>query len=665
MVVEIVLDFETLSRVDIKKAGARRYAEDPSTDVICLSYAIGNAEPKTWAPHMGRDIPRDLAIAIANGFRMVAHAALFEQSIWELVMVARYGWPAVPAEQWDDTQAMAAHKALPLKLDVVGRVLDLKHKKDMAGNRVLGQVSRPNKKTGKFDDSFEKLQQTLDYCAQDVRTERELLHRVGYLPKDERRLWLLDQKMQMRGVRFDIPFVKASLEVVRQVEAKLTKRLVELTSGTVQTHNQVDRFLAWLSFNGCDLPDMTADTVREALDRVDLEPRVREVLEIRSVLAKAGTKKLTAILNCVCSDGRARGLTQYHGATTGRWAGRLMQPQNFQRPEEEFEKLDIEQLVADIRFAAATADIEYLEMVYHGDAMQVVANAMRGTIISGPGCDLGAGDFNQVEARVLVCLAGEDWKIAKFRDPKFDPYCDFASFIYGHPVNKKEHPVKRTNGKIGELAFGFEGGVGAWRGFEEYKVVKKYGRRTDEEVQEFKNKWREMHPMVKALWRGLNDAAVGAVASCKPCEYRGIEYRLQDGPTGQALTCRLPSGRLLWYNNPGTIEVQVPWDDEETRLQLTYEAFRYGQWRTIHGYGGLLTENVVQATARDLMVPAMHKLEDAGYPCILTVHDEVITEPREGHGDAKVFEGIMADNPEWARGWPIKAEAWIGKRYRK
>lgn len=678
--IEVVQDFETRSRVDIRKAGAWKYAGDPSTEVICLCYHIvevlqtasgrmtrATGPVKTWDPEIDPAMPADLRRAYEAGAIFISHAA-FEQAVYARIMGPRYGWPVPPISQWHDIQAACAYRALPLKLEKAGAVLKLQNQKDMDGNRVLGQVSKPSnrKKTkGQFDNDLGKLQRVVDYCVRDVLAEEELHGRAGYLPPPERRLWELDQLMQQRGVRFDLPFVRASLEVVRKVEDKLTRRLREVTHGTVETHNQVDRFIDWLSLNGCDLPDMQADTVRAALDRTDLTPATREALEIRQTLAKAGTKKLTAILNCADADGRARYLTMYHGATTGRWAGRLMQPQNFQRPEEEFEKLDIEQLVSDIHFAARTADVEFLEMLYHGDAMQVVANAMRGTIIAADGHDLGAGDFNQIEARVLVCLAGETWKIEKFRDPKFDPYCEFAGFIYGHPVNKKEHPVKRTNGKIGELAFGYQGGVGAWRGFEEYKVVKKYGRRTDEEVDGFKNKWRDMHPRVKALWYGLENASVGAVATGRPHEYAGIEYALADGPTGRALTCRLPSGRLLWYNNPGTVEVPVPWDDDETRLQLTYEAFRYGRWRTIYGYGGLMTENVVQAASRDLMVPAMLKLEAAGYPCILTVHDEVVTEPREGHGDAKVFEQIMADNPEWARGWPIKAEAWIGKRYHK
>lgn len=654
MATVVTIDFETRSRRELRKAGAYAYARDPSTEVICLAYKIGARDPRLWAPD--DDPPDDLIEAVNDGAIVEAHNVQFEWEIWHRVCVPRYGWPMLSRDKARCTQAACAYRGIPLKLEKAAKALGLKHQKDMGGNRLLGQagVSKP-KKNGSYTDDFSTLQRVYDYCVDDVLAEEELSGRVGWLTPDEEATWRLDQIINARGVRIDLEAVAAAQTIAGQVSKRLTAELREITGGQVETSDQRDRILRWIETQDYALPDLTADTLDLYLSPKNRQPPpapVRRVLEIRRTLAKASTKKLAAMQACVCDDGRARGLLQYHGATTGRWAGRLVQPQNFPRPS--FEDVDPETIVGDIMLR----DAELLDMVY-GDAMVALADGLRPMFIAGEGRDLVSADFSAVESIVTAAVAGEESKLDVFRRGD-DPYCTTASLIFGYPVlSKKTHPAERQVGKTGELAFGFQGGVGAWRQFDNQD-------RSDEEIEGYRDAWRHAHPNIVALWRGLNDAAVAAVYKKQPHSYRGVEYRLEED--GEWLSCRLLSGRKLWYYGPEVGLHEMPWDDDDgepaKRLGLSYWAWRQGQWRKQRAYGGLLTENVVQATARDLMVPAMRKAEAEGYPVILTVHDELVTEPAEGR-DHKVLEEIMRDIPSWARGWPVKAEGWTGKRYRK
>lgn len=633
---EIVIDFETRSRCDLKRSGAWRYAEDASTEVICLAYTVGNNEPELWVPGMPEPA------WLRGGALLVAHNAMFEQAIWEKIMVPRYGWPPKPPECWRDTQASCGYKAAPLKLEKAADVLGLRHQKDMAGNRLLNQITKPDKK-GAFNEDFEKYERVYEYCAQDVRAERELWHRLGPLPTDEQQLWELDQQINRRGVRLDVPAIHAAKAVVAQVEGKLLAEFSTLCPGL--RPSQRDKFIEWLGAEGLHMPNMQAETVEAVLREEGLPEKARRALEIGSILSLASIKKLDAMLACVCADGRARGLLQYHSATTGRWAGRLFQPQN---PPRGAYHADPESIIG----AIMQRDAELLDMIY-GDAMQAVSDALRPLMIAGEGRELACVDFSAIEAVVLACLAGETWKVDAFRR-KVDIYCETASGMFGRKVTKETDPEGRQVGKVCELAFGFQGGVGAWRNFES-------SDRPDEEIDGYKTAWREKHPAIVAFWRGVEDASVGCVMTGKPRSYRGIEFALRDG----YMTCRLPSGRLLWYNEPKIVWKPVPWDDDEERPALQYKAWRYGAWRTIDSYGGILTENIVQATARDILVHAMWACERENYPMILTVHDENLTEPRSGHADMDALIEIVTDPPEWAKDWPINAAGWIGQRYRK
>lgn len=662
---EVTLDFETRSECDLKRAGSYKYARHPSTEVLCVSYAFGAAEPQLW--HPGCDAPQDLFDAIAAGAPVVAHHASFERNIWLHVCAARMNWPKILLKQWRCTMGAAANRGLPLGLDVVSRVLNLGHKKDTAAAARVKKAWSPNKAKAskknpnppKWIEDPETLATMHEYCRDDVRAERDLDKVVGRLPAREQAIWRLDQVINERGVRIDVPAVEAAISLVEQVEEKMIGRFAALTAGTgIEKPSQVARIQTWLHGRGIHLDDLTADTVKLTLQRADLPDLEREVLQIRQALSLASTKKLQAMLDCVCDDGRARGLLQYHGAVpTGRWAGRLIQPQNFKRPTNAYEGADPDNLIA----AISTRDPEFVAAVY-GDPMEAVSMALRGYFVAADGATFAAGDFSAIEAVITAAVAGCERKLNVFRDGK-DPYCVFAEKVFGHAVAKKTHPAERTVGKMGELAFGFGGGVGAWRNFEPAGP----SVHTDDDIKGYRDVWREAHPEIKELWYGLESAAVRTVQTRRPHSYRSVEYFM--APDGDWLGCRITPDRVMWYREPRVVEAQMPWDDFDGnpvfKPQLQYRAFKpaKGGWIVVRAWGGHLTENVVQGIARELMVEAMFRLEREHMPLVLTVHDEAVTEGQ--CRDPKALEQIMAVRPEWARDWPLRANAWIGDRYRK
>jgi DNA polymerase len=609
------------------------------------------------------DPPDDLLNHVYKGGMVEAHNVGFEHAIWNHVGVKRHGWPRLAIHQENDTMALAARAGLPLALKGGAKALRLPELKDDSGSRLLTKLSKPRKPTKKdpdtkWNEDFEDLQALYDYCAQDVRTEQALSARLGhFLPADERKVWELDQRINMRGVRIDLEAARAGVQMVEAVSEEINEEFRELTGVNV---TQRDKFLGWLADQGHPLDNTQGDTVEEALQAPALPAGVRRALELHKRSSKASNNKLRAMLAVTCSDGRARRLLQYHGATTGRWAGRLIQPQNFPRPEGVFEKYT-QADVAEALDLIRQGDAELIDMI-HGDVLEMISNCLRGFLTCDKDRALVSADLAGIENRVVAALGGEKWKLDAFRriDDGLDRdiYCQTADTIFGYRIEGKDtHPGERFVGKICELAFGFQGGVGAWRQFDSSD------KHTDEDVEYYKERWRANHPGIKDLWRNLDTAAIGAVYRKRPHSCGPFEFKLED----EWLTCRLPSGRKLWYFAPQVKTAPAPWDPEDTVLRLSFMQQRDGQWKRVSTYGGRLAENVTQAVARDIMVVGMFNAEAAGYPCILTVHDELVTEPWAGGADHKVLEECMCDMPAWVRELdiPVAAEGWTGERYWK
>lgn len=673
-------DFETASACDLKKCGAWRYSEDPTTDVLTFSFGRDRDHIETWTPWMNAAHPMTIklkSLADDPEVQFVAHNAGFEKAIWRNIMVPFYGFPNIPNSRWHDTMAVAAMKQVPLQLERLVQVLRLPEAKDMEGNKLTLGLSKINKKTGNFPErTLETIHRVAVYCETDCRNELDVLDRIGFLPPGERNVWLLDQRINERGVRLDLPFVRAAQSVVDRASAPLMKEFSQITGGL--TINQ-PKFKDWCHVNGVRIPNLQKETIARYLGgdidgveedsnsdndvgaiELELPPQVRRALSIRQLIGSASVKKLGRMAACACADERARGLLQYHGAGPGRWAGRIIQPQNFPRgtlkiANEEGKKISIPpQMLVD---AVMAGDIQYIENML-GPAVETIVGGLRHAIIAAADRELCVGDFSTIEARIVLALAGQMDKVSLIASG-LDIYNDMATTIYHRPIDRK-NPAMAAEGQVGKnsvLGLGFQMG---WKKFQFKYAPKESDDFCQEVVRVYRKEWA---PKVPDLWWALERAAVQAVWTKRPQEAYGVEYRLEDG----WLTARLPSGRKLWYYNPQPVRRAMPWDEDDIRQGFTYQALKMGVWRTIDAYGGLLTENVVQALARDLMVCAMFKCEKNGLPVILTVHDEILTEPLRADADHEALRQIMVDRPAWASAIqiPMAAECWQGDRYRK
>jgi DNA polymerase bacteriophage-type len=664
------IDFETRSVCDLRKAGAWRYAEDRSTEVLCLCWHDGAA--RVWLPGESTDALATLAADPDCIF--VAHNAQFEQAIWQQIMVEQYGLPPIPVKRWEDTMASAAHMGLPLALDDLAKIVGAE--KDKAGYKLMMHLCKPAKPFKKpsppfivgerddptkpgFVDPTPYLQRLVQYCHQDVEVERVVERKLGLLRhtnRAERAIWLKDQEINQRGVCLDMEFVSAALEVIERATDPLLAEFRKITGGIAP--GQVAKVREWIAGQWQEIANLQMGTIDALLgtteeeydiSRIALPENVRRALEIRRMLGSVSIKKLKTMQTCVGDDGRARGLLQYHAASTGRWGGRLIQPQNFPRGDDGLrQRADPSQIVDAIQ----TEDPEWVDLVLSLPAIEAVASALRHAIIPGRGKTFLVGDFAGIEMRIVLALAGQHDKCELLASGR-DVYLDMACDIYGRPRGSftKDNVTERQIGKNTVLGCGFQMG---WPKFRERYCPDQPEEFAQRVVDAYRNQWA---PMVPRLWYALGDAALSAARGCPATAY-GVRYQLEDG----FLTATLPSGwQKLWYYAP-----QLGRDEKFNKDCWSYTAIKNGHAVRVKAYGGLLTENVVQALARGLLVSAIGRLERAGMSVVLTVHDEIVCEvPHDAC--LEEFESLMATPTTWAKDMrlPIAVEAWQGDRYRK
>jgi DNA polymerase len=641
-------DFESKSTVDLKKAGAWRYAVDPSTDVWCCAYAI-DAEPvQLWIP--GDPIPPAwIEAANDDNWIVTAHHDAFERRIEQHIMGPRYGWPIVPFKRHRCTMAAALAVALPAKLENAAAALQLTHRKSDSG--VMLQMAKPRKpRRGEdpngiywFDDE-ERRRQLYAYCRQDVEVERELHHRLPPLSPAEQELWLLDQIINDRGFHVDRALAEAARRIVSEEQVAINKQLAELTGGAASSIDQVQKIVAYVRNQGHQLGGLTKRSVSAVLAHNPSDD-VREILELRRTGARASVRKLDALFDRIDGDDRLRDTLQFHAAATGRWAGRGFQPQNLKKPEGK----DIDAAIN----AVLTGDLESVRQL--GAPLSVTGDISRSIICAAPGHVLIGADFSAIESRVLAWCTGEEWKLKAYRDfdragdDKLEPYCIAASKILKRTVTKADE-AGRAIGKICDLAFGYGGGLGAWRNFDRSDA------HTDADVERFKKSFRQTHAATVRFWHRLERAAHRAVRTGQPTKFRMFSFTTEGG----TLFMALPSGRRLAYP-----EARVVAGRFEGTRQLQFKDNSGGRWGDSDAWYGTLVENAVQAISRDILAAAMRRLEAAGYPIVLHVHDEIVAEVPEGHGDEAEFLEIMTARPDWAVGLPIAAKPWSGDRYAK
>ncbi len=494
----------------------------------------------------------------------------------------------------------------------------------------------------------ERLKRLYDYCADDVRAERAADKHLFPLSDSERQVYLLDQKINDRGVAVDLKTVKSCIKVLDKAAIRLDKEISDLTEGQVTALTQRDRLVAWLDRQGVTFTSLSKQNVSEALKQ-DLPPKVRRALELRQVGAKSSVKKLQAIIRMAGEDGRIRGNLLYHGASTGRFSGKGVQLQNLTRPELLKEPEDA------IPYLQMEDD-ELIEMAF-GPVHVVVADVMRSLFMSGPSKMLYAADFAQIEARVLAWIAGQDDLVEQFRKGD-DIYSNFASKIYGRPINKKEHPLERQTGKTGILGLGFMLGHAKFI----LACAKDGITISEEESKKVVTTYRTSYSKISRFWYNFEKAIIRAVKNPQSTiSFRMFKMKMR----GPHLRVLLPSGRALNYPYAKVVPNKTPWGEVRQAVEISAVNSLTRKWVRQIVTPGTWTENVVQAIARDVMVEGMFRLEDAGFEVILTVHDEVIAEADEGHGTAEEFEKLLEIVPTWAEGLPVKAEAWCGKRYRK
>lgn len=647
---EACVDFETVSDVDLKKEGLDVYANSPHTDILCMAYKIDNGPTLIWK--RGQPFPAELRnVSIVFS----AFNAPFEFAIWNIVGVKKHGFPELPIEKITCTMAMALTQSLPGSLEKVAPALGIEDGKDMAGSRVMMQLSKPRKilEDGTFlwwneSDVPEKFIALYAYCIQDVNVEYAVKQRLSPLTPKERELWLLDHKINNRGIQIDIASVKKAIDVVYEDKARLDREIQNISDGKIASANATAQIKDYITERGIDIEGVTKGDVVDLLKDSTLPDDVREILEIRQAGAKSSTAKLRAMILRSGRDGRARNIHQYHGAGTGRWSGRGIQTQNLPRPTLKQEQ--IEGVIASLNKGP-----EYIDMFF-GPPTAAISDCLRSFITAAPGKDLIVVDFAAIEGRVLAWLAGQENALEIYRThgKKYEAAAAEIYKVAMEEVTKDQRQI----GKVSELALGYQGGVGAFQSMAAVYGVKVSDKRADE----IKVAWREANPQIVQYWWDLNNAAIQAVLNPETNFKAGHKDRqVTFRCSGSFLMCRLPSGRILYYPYP-KIEL-----NKFGRESVTYmgEDALTKKWVRMNYYGGLGAENITQAVSRDLLAEAMLRLERKCYEVAMHVHDEIVCEVDEKFGTLNYMINIVCELPEWAKGLPIAAEGFRAKRYRK
>jgi DNA polymerase len=701
----------------IQAVGAFRYAEHPTTEVLCFGYDLKDGlGRRQWRP--GVPFPDDLRQHIADGKLLEAWNVQFEMAIWEAVCVPRLGWPAVPRSQWRCAMGKARAFALPGKLEEAAKVLGTAAQKMTDGKRLLNLFSVPRNPT-KDDPRLRRRpeedragdgQRLYYYNLGDIETEAEISSRVPDLEGEELEWWHVDLDINARGVHLDMPSVEGCAAIVETALAKYNTELATLTGGAVESASQVQRLRDWMASRGYSVTSLDEEHLTYALKDPTLPPDCLRPLQIRELIGSASVKKLFSMRNQVCADGNLRGLFKYHAARTGRTTGADVQPTNLpsggppvracgacgqhygkSKPacpwcfaSAETSKIEgwSHRAADDALLVARSGSLAAFEMFFD-DALPTISGCLRGLFVARPGHELICSDYSAIEAVALAELAGEEWRKEVFRGHG-KIYEASAAKTFGVPLDdilrhKKEtgdhHPI-RKKGKVLELALGYGGWVGALVAFGADEFM------TEDEMRAAAGDWRVESPAIVDYWGGqsrydrrvhvrypelfgIEGAALNAIRS-PGTEYscRGIRFLVSQ----DVLYCTLLSGRRLTYHKP-RLRPSDRRSDEET---LSYEGWNTNPkngpvgWIRIDTYGPKLVENVDQATCRDIQRHGLIKLHRAGYPTVLHVYDENVGEVPEGSGFVEEYEMIMAELPEWCRGWPIRAAGgWRGRRYRK
>lgn len=644
------IDLETFSATDLPKTGLYRYAEDPSTEILLCAWAVNDGPVLSWGQHLGVPPPPSLIRALDDpNYMKVAHNAPFERAL----LRNAWGLECAP-EQWYCTRVLCLMAGVPGALGLAAEALRLPHQKDvLGGSRLIRLFSMPQKdgtrRNWKTDP--EEWQKFSDYCVLDTETERAVFKRLvgSYYRAEDQRDWVLDQKINDRGIAADTDLAKAAIELNEIIQRQL---LIEARLLGIKNPKSVAQVKKWLAGNGyawLETESLSAKTLRALVKTA--EPTVKRAMELRLQLSKTSISKYQAILGAVCADGRLRGMHQFWGAQrTGRWSGTLVQVHNLKRNS--MKDLD------EARRLVKARDWPSLFAKYE-DLSDVLSQLIRTAFVAANGAVLRIADFSAIEAVVLAWLANEVWRLKVFQthgkiyeaSASAMFHVPFDTIIKGHANYKW-----RQYGKIAELALGYGGSVGALiqMGALDMGIQ-------EAELSGLVAAWRQANVAIVQYWYRLEQAFHDALRSGWGSDGSpGNRVVFRKHPTENAILCELPSGRRLVYP-------AAHYDREKGGLVFwgKYKDSQTFGWQSV--YGGKLAENVDQAIARDLLAHALRQLDAKNIPVVLHVHDEAVQETQDDGSTTGVAEMVLAMTqlPAWAAGLPLKAAGYETHYYRK
>lgn len=671
MLHHLSIDLETYSSVPITKAGAQKYIASDDFEILLFAYSLDSQPVQILDLASGEVLPEWLKTALINpNYIKHAYNAPFEFGC----LSKAYGqlYPA----QWRCTMMHGLYCGYTAGLEATGKALGLpEDKQKLSTGKALIKYfctpCKPTKVNGQRTRNYphhdpEKWELFKEYCCQDVVTEMEIERRLSdfQVPDFVQKQWETDLRINLRGVAVDMPFVEGALQIGEQVRQEMMHEASQITG--LSNPNSVTQLLGWVNQRiDNTLDDLRKDTVSKTLESDNLLPEVERALKIRQELGKTSTKKYDAIEVCVCSDSRVRGLLQFYGANrTGRWAGRLVQVQNLPRTYTDPIELARE-LVKGRRK-------DSLRMIY-GSVSDTLSQLIRTAFVASPGNVLIDADFSAIEARVISWLACEQWRLEVFRTHG-KIYEASASQMFGVPIEliKKGNPeyALRGKGKVAELALGYNGGPGALIAMGALDMGLH-----EEELPDIVTRWRTANSRISGLWRRIEDAALNVLEGKGPQRIR-INNLVKDGPElilrreygekmgRSCMTIQLPSGRKLFYVDPQI--GQNKWGNPSISYMGLNQTTK--RWESTETYGGKLTENIVQAIARDCLAESVERLSTAGFPIVFHVHDEVVIDIKPYADNDTMLKqvcDIMRQPPVWAPDMPLDAAGWVGEFFTK
>lgn len=652
------IDIETFSSVDLKKAGLYKYVQSPDFQILLLAYSFNDEPVRVIDLAQGEEIP------------MIAQLMLQDPNVIKHAYNAPFEWYCLnkfflsPLEQWHCTMMHGLYCGYTAGLGATAVALGLPEDKRKMGIgmsliRTFCVPTKPSAKNGQRTRTLphhepEKWQLFKQYCGQDVVTEMEIERRLSNfpVPDQEQTLWELDQRINAYGVAVDLGLIEGALHCDEIVSGELMAEAIQLSG--LDNPKSVKQLSKWLTDEtGEEVSDLRKETVKNMLVQTIDSEAARRMLEIRQELSKTSTKKYVAMQSAVCGDGRIRGLLQFYGANrTGRWAGRLVQVQNL--PRNYLESL------SHARDCVKAKKMDVLKIIY-GNIPDTLSQLIRTAFVPSPGNVFVVADFSAIEARVIAWLAGEQWRLEVFATHG-KIYEASASAMFGVPIGliKKGNPEYdlRQKGKVAELALGYQGGAGA---------LIKMGALTmglaEDELPDVVRRWRSANKRIVDLWYSLENAALEVMRTGQAVGVKGLIFAREGDYNNQQdfFTITLPSRRKLFYPKP--FLSQNDFGKEALHYHGVNQTTK--KWEVVSTYGGKLTENIVQAIARDCLAESMMRVNAAGYQTVMHVHDEVILDVPEAQADLERACEIMGQPISWAPGLLLKAAGFTASYYKK